>query len=133
MGLEDRLAAGACPAPGEPREKGDRGEKSQLRLLPHTGTCTPSESGCHAAVFTQEESGTKQECAGRGCGSLEPAWTGGRGLGFLSWARGQGRPGGCYPDPAASLDAGTALSPGRLRTLDSSTGRGLASGQRGER
>lgn len=66
-------------------------------------------------MFIQEEPGTEQECAGRGCGSLEPAWTGGRGLGLLSWARGQGRPGGCSPDPAASLDAGTALFPGRLK------------------
>lgn len=61
MVLEDRLASGTRPAPGgatgEMRLRG----KVLARSLSHTGTWAPSESGCHAAVFIQEEPGREQE------------------------------------------------------------------------
>lgn len=94
MALEDRLASEACPAPeggmGEMRPRG----KVLALSLPHTGTWAPSESGCHAAVFIQEEPGGEQECASSGCG-LSCTCLDGR-----PWPRppklgqGQGRPGG---------------------------------------
>lgn len=66
MVLEDRLASGACPALGG--ATGEMREKVLALSLPHTGTWAPSESGCHAAVFIQEEPGREQECVSGGCG-----------------------------------------------------------------
>lgn len=125
MALEDRLAAGACPAPGgATREMRPRGKG--LALSPHTGTWAPSERGCHAAVFIQEEPGREQECQQRPWAFLDLL---GRGRGLLSRARAQaGQVGDALPLPPYP-----ASSPERLRTLDSSTDRGAASGPRGER
>lgn len=101
MALEDRLASEACPAPegamGEMRPRG----KVLALSLPHTGTWAPSESGCHAAVFIQEEPGGEQECASSGCGlSCTCLDREGCGLGLLSWARAKaGQVGDALPLP----------------------------------